>query len=115
MTMDTTIEQIDGVAFISAQYESIDAGTVNDFKGDVEPVIEDGARVILDLSRVEFVDSAGLGGIVWLLKQLAAQGGELKVAGVCSSVRALFELVRMHRLVAIYNDREEALAAYQNA
>lgn len=111
--METTIERIDGVVVITAQYESIDAGTVNDFKADVGPVIEDGAKVVLDLSRVEFVDSAGLGGIVWFLKQLAAQGGDLKVCSVCSSVRALFELIRMHRLIAIYNDRDEAMRGYQ--
>jgi anti-sigma B factor antagonist len=113
--METTIEKVEGVVIVTAQYESIDAGTVTDFKGDVEAVIEDGAKVVLDLSRVEFVDSAGLGGIVWFLKQLAAQGGDLKVCGVCSSVRALFELIRMHRLLAIYNDRDEAQRAYQSA
>ena len=113
--METTIEKVEGVVIVTAQYESIDAGTVTDFKGDVEAVIEDGARVVLDLSRVEFVDSAGLGGIVWFLKQLAAQGGDLKVCGVCSSVRALFELIWMHRLLAIYNDRDEAQRAYHSA
>jgi anti-sigma B factor antagonist len=113
--METTIETVDGIVLVTAQYESIDAGTVTDFKGDVEAVIEDGAKVVLDLSRVEFVDSAGLGGIVWFLKQLAAQDGDLKVCSVCSSVRALFELIRMHRLVSIYNDRDEAQRAYQSA
>ncbi|MDA0590140.1 MAG: STAS domain-containing protein [Planctomycetota bacterium] len=113
--METTIEKVEGVVIVTAQYESLDAGTVADFKGDVEAVIEDGTKVVLDLSKVEFVDSAGLGGIVWFLKQLAAQGGDLKVCGVCSSVRALFELIRMHRLLAIYNDRDEAQRAYQSA
>ncbi len=113
--METTIERVDSIVFVTAEYESIDAGTVNDFKSDVEPIIGDAAQVVLDLSRVDFVDSAGLGGIVWFLKQLASQGGDLTVCGVNSSVRALFELIRMHRLVAIYNDREEAERAYQTA
>jgi anti-sigma B factor antagonist len=32
---------------------------------------------------------------------------------VTKPVRALFELVRMHRVFDIYNTREEALKAYQ--
>lgn len=113
--METAIEKAEGVVIVTAQYESLDAGTVANFKSDVEAIIEDGAKVVLDLSQVEFVDSAGLGGIVWFLKQLASQGGDLKVCGVCSSVRALFELIRMHRLLAIYNDRDEAQLAHQSA
>jgi anti-sigma B factor antagonist len=111
--MDTTIERVENITFITAEYEAIDAGSVADFKRDVEAVIEDNARVILDLAKVEFVDSAGLGGIVWLLKQLVAKGGDLKVCGISSSVRALFELIRMHRLVAIHNDRDEAERAFR--
>lgn len=113
--MEATIEKVNGVVLVTAQYESIDAGNVDCFKRDVSAVIEDGAQVVLDLTCVEFVDSAGLGGIVWFLKKLASCRGELKVCGVCSSVQALFELIRMHRLIAIYSDREEAQSAFLEA
>ena len=67
-------------------------------------------KTVLKLANVEFVDSAGLGAVVASLKRLRAMNGDMKICNVHKSVRALFELVRMHKLVDIYNTREEALA-----
>jgi anti-sigma B factor antagonist len=69
--------------------------------------------LLLDLSQVEYVDSAGLGGIVSTLKQLRADGGDIKVCGLQKSVRALFELVRMHKLLDVCNTREEGIKSFE--
>ena len=47
--MESTIERIDGVAVVKVNYEALDASSVNDFKQDIEPIIQDGAQVVLDL------------------------------------------------------------------
>jgi anti-sigma B factor antagonist len=48
------------------------------------------------------------------LKVVHASGGELKLCAMSKSLRALFELVRMHRVFDIYNSREEATRAFQH-
>jgi len=48
------------------------------------------------------------------LRQLTAKGGEMKIFGLSTAVRSLFELVRLQKLVDIYNTREEALASFRN-
>jgi anti-sigma B factor antagonist len=73
-------------------------------------VVQSSMRVVLDMSGVQFVDSAGLGAILSCLRQLNAKGGDMKVFGLSKAVRSLFELVRMHKVVEIFNNREEALA-----
>ncbi|MFT5525237.1 MAG: anti-sigma B factor antagonist [Pirellulaceae bacterium] len=111
--MDNTIELVGNIAVFQANFEALDAGSVNDFKQDLAPVLKEGALLILDLSQVEYVDSAGLGGIVSTLKQLRAEGGDVKICGLQKSVRALFELVRMHKLLDVCNTREEALKSFE--
>lgn len=108
--MESTIEKVNDTIVMTVQHEALDAKTAKEFRQDFDNGVEKGANVVLDLSRVEFVDSAGLGAIVASLKSLRSSGGDMKVCGVHKPVRALFELVRMHRLVDIFNDRDEALA-----
>ena len=47
------------------------------------------ALVVLDLSRVSFIDSSGVGAIVYLFKRLRALGRNLELTGVHGQVREL--------------------------
>jgi anti-sigma B factor antagonist len=50
------------------------------------------------------------------LRQLNGVGGDLKLCGTSKPVRALFELVRMHRVFELCNTSEDAVRAFeQNA
>jgi len=111
--MEGMVETIDNVAVITLPGESLDAGNAKDFKREILPAVEGRPRVIFDMSRLKFVDSSGLGAILYCLRQLNAGGGDLKLCGMLKPVRALFELVRMHRIFDIYNTQEEAIAAFQ--
>ena len=66
-------------------------------------------RLILALSRVDFVDSSGLGAILSFRKQLGDDGG-LVIFGATESVGDMFKLTRMDRVFAIRRTLEEALA-----
>lgn len=111
--MEATFETIEDVTIFHLPAESLDAGNAKEFKRDVLPALNGRTRVIFEMSGLKFVDSSGLGAILSCLRQLNAGGGDLKLAGMQKPVRALFELVRMHRVFDIYNTREEALAAFQ--
>lgn len=108
--MESTIEKINDVTVVTVKQESLDARSAKDFRDDLDAVITEDGKVLLDMAEVQFVDSAGLGTIVASLKRLRSIGGDLTICSVQKTVRALFELVRMHRLVEIYDTREEALS-----
>jgi anti-sigma B factor antagonist len=90
----------------------LDAGNAGEFKRDIAPLLEAHAKLVLDLSRVRFVDSSGLGAFISCLRKLNAKGGDLKLCGMSKQVRAVFELVRMHRVFDICETREEAVHAF---
>jgi len=71
------------------------------FKRWMEGVLPDVRQVVLDLSRVEFIDSAGCGVLVWLHKELLQRGGGLTVSNVTAPVRAMFDILRMQRVLHI--------------
>lgn len=111
--MEATLETIDNVTVVVLTGESLDAGNAKEFKRDIIPAIEGQRRVIFDMGGLRFVDSSGLGAILSCLRQLNATGGDLKLCGMLKPVRALFELVRMHRIFDIYNTRDEAILAFR--
>jgi anti-sigma B factor antagonist len=100
------------ITVISLPCGALDAGNAAEFKKDVSPLLGRSDKVIIDLSCVGFMDSAGLGAILSVLKRVSGNKGELRLAGMGKEVRALFELVRMHRILDVYNDREQAIKSF---
>lgn len=98
-------------AIIIVQSENLDAGNVKAFKEALHPQLESHQNVLLDMSRLAFIDSSGLGALLSCLRTMNGKKGQLKLFAMAKPVQALFELVRMHRIFSIYNSREEALAA----
>ena len=110
--MEITVDKMDGVDVAAIPVDELDASNAGEFKRDIAPVLQTSSRLVLDLSHLNFVDSSGLGAMLSCLRQLSAKSGDLKLCGMSKQVRALFELVRMHRIFDIYPTREDAVGAF---
>jgi len=112
--MDARVEQVGNVTVMQIDGNSLDASNAKDFKRAVAPLVAESRKLVFDLCALQFIDSSGLGAILSCLRQLHAMGGDLKLCGVNRAVHALFELVRMHRLIDIHETREDAVRAFLN-
>ena len=112
--MEIAVDTIDSIAVAAVPVDELDASNAGEFKRDIGPVLQANTKLVLDLSQLRFVDSSGLGAMLSCLRQLSAKSGDLKLCGMSKQVRALFELVRMHRIFDIYGTREEAARAFQS-
>ncbi|MDQ1474293.1 MAG: anti-sigma factor antagonist [Bryobacterales bacterium] len=110
--MQLTIEKIETVTVVVIPGTTLDASNTKGFKGEVASLLTSGAHVIFDLRNLKFVDSSGLGAMLSSLRQINSLGGDLKLCAMNKPVRALIELVRMHRVFEIFNTREEALRSF---
>ena len=99
-------ERVGDVTVALVPAEELDASNAAEFKRDVAPLLEATTKLVFDLSRLRFVDSSGLGAFISCLRKLNAKGGDLKLCGMSKQVRAVFELVRMHRIFDICSTRE---------
>ena len=99
-----------GTAVVSFPVDNLDAGNVKAFRAAIEIVAATHDTLLLDMSRLTFVDSSGLGALLSCLRTMKGKKGQLLLFGMTKPVRALFELVRMHRIFSICNSQEEALA-----
>lgn len=111
--MKITVHTLDNPAGVIVEVlsDNLDASNAKAFKDAMQDVIQKNNLVILNLQRLEFVDSSGLGALLSALRSINDKEGELRLFGMTKPVQALFELVRMYRLFAIYGTQEEAIAA----
>ena len=113
--MQIAVEKAGDVAVAAVPVDELDASNAGEFKRDIAPLLEANSRLVLDLSRLRFVDSSGLGAFISCLRKLNAKGGDLKLSGMSKQVRAVFELVRMHRVFDILGTKEDAVRAFERA
>jgi anti-sigma B factor antagonist len=70
-----------------------------------------GTRVLIDLSDVSFVDSAGLGALIGGIRRTRDRGGDAAVACDRPSLSRLLRTIGLDRLVTISSDTKQAMAA----
>lgn len=110
--MELGTEQAGNVLIVTPLGEFLDASNAEPFKREGTLLVEGNPRVVLDMSRLQFVDSAGLGALLSWMRKLSGAGGDLKLCGLSKPVRATFEVSRMHRIFDIYPTQAEALQAF---
>lgn len=74
--------------------------------------IDDGARaVILDFTRMEYMNSGGIGLLVTLLVRAQRSGRRLLATGLSDHYRQILSLTRLDEAIAIHADEAAAVAA----
>jgi len=108
--MKLETEKLDQATILTPVVRRLDASVALRFKEAVAAVIQQGeSRLILDFSRVDFIDSSCLGALISLLKTLSGKG-QLVLCSLNSNINAMFSLTRMDRVFTLCGNRSEALA-----
>ena len=76
-------------------------------------ILDGGARLVLDLSGVTYVDSMALSVLVSALKLAREEGGDLVLLRPTPPVRSLLEVTRLDRIFHIFKDEESAAAVFE--
>jgi anti-sigma B factor antagonist len=95
-------EATSGAWAIVAAHGEVDVATAPALREAINAASEPGARVILDLSGVSFMDSTGLTELIRAHKRLAAAGGELRTVVVGDRIRRLFEITKLDQIFATF-------------
>ena len=80
-----------------------------------ELLAESWRKILLNLSAVTFLDSAGLGELVSGLKTARNLGADLKVLKASARVRTTLQLTRLLPVFDVYEDEQEAIRAFAPA
>lgn len=89
---------------------------VLEFRDDlIQCMTDEGYKeVLIDFSGITFMDSAGLGSLVLLLKMVRSHNGTMYLCNVNEQIQMLFELTNMDRVFEIFGTQTDFIEKKQN-
>lgn len=69
-------------------------------------------KIVINLSKVAYVDSSGLATLVEILKGMRTYGGRIRLASLSPKIKSLFEITKLEKLFEIMGSEEEAIANF---
>lgn len=108
MQMQLSVRQAGSALVIDVLEDRLDAAVAIAFKDAVRDALaRPGAPVILNMARVDFLDSSGLGAVVAVMKMLGPDR-PLQLAALSSGVLKVFRLTRMDTVFTLRDDVPDA-------
>jgi anti-anti-sigma factor len=101
---------IHGALVITPDINHLDTVSAKDFSEEYAPLAAGSTLIILDLSRIQFVDSTGLGSVLNIVRDTLARGARIAICGAQPSVKVLFRMVQLSKLVSIFDTLDLAQA-----
>src|SRR3954465_11549859 len=104
------VEPLDEDASALAIAGDLDVATAPHFRRAVGGLLGSGTRrLLVDMRHTDFLDSSGLGALVWAQFRMRAAGGDLAVAGAHTGVRQTIAVSHLDELIELVDTRDEAL------
>lgn len=113
MPLNVEIEKVqDGVAVVSMQGQLTLGLNLKLADSQVHAAIAEGAtKVVFDLTGLDYIDSAGLGMLVFTYGIVNEKGGTIRLCGVAPRIASVLKLTKTDELMGMDETREESLAA----
>ncbi len=91
----------------------LDAYTVGDFREKLAELAET-SQLLIDLSEVPFMDSAGLGALIGGIRRVRDNEGAVAVVSARATLTRLLQTTGFDRIVPVTETVEEAVDALNN-
>lgn len=69
-------------------------------------------KIVINLTKVTYVDSSGLATLVGILKDMRTYGGKMRLANMSPKIKSLFEITKLDKLFEILASEEEAISTF---
>lgn len=104
-------ESTEGEVTVISIEGRLDTATSADFDFALEAHAEKPSKLLVDLTGIQYVSSAGLRVFLMLAKKLQKSGGRLVLCNMSSSVREVFDIAGFSKILQIEADRDDGIAA----
>jgi anti-sigma B factor antagonist len=88
-----------------------DAVSLNEELHDL--IEKDKTNVVVDLGKVKFMNSSGLGMLIGALTTMKKAGGDLRIANATDKIESLLIITKLITVFKHYKTLDEAVASYQ--
>ena len=110
--MEMSVREDGEITIIELSGE-VDAQRSPEIKSKIRSLIGEGkAKLVVDLAKVKYMDSSGLGVLVSGLKAARKESGDLKLSTLQSEVQNIFELTQLNKVFEIFENQADAIKSF---
>ncbi|EDY84804.1 hypothetical protein VDG1235_4437 [Verrucomicrobiia bacterium DG1235] len=95
-------QTVEGTLRAEVGVNRLDAASSREFKKEIDSLWSDGVTAVeFDFSKVDFIDSSGVGALLGVYKRLPQGNASVRLTSVKAPVQSVIELLRLHRIFQI--------------
>jgi anti-sigma B factor antagonist len=114
MTLTTSERQMDGVTIVDLEGRIVFGDEAKFFREKLKELSAQGQKkILLNMARVTFVDSSGLGALVSASTTVASQQGQLKLVNIDKDTLRLMQMAKLFTVLEAHADEAAALKSFQ--
>ena len=111
--MEVKITEQDGIAVLEL-VGRMDATTTPEFESAAQALLVEGKkRLLVDMAQLEYISSAGLRGVLGLVKALKASAGKLAFCSLQPMAAEVFRISGFSAMLTVCDSRQNAFKALQ--
>ncbi len=112
--MDINVANVEGVTVVELAGD-IDGSTAPVAQARILPLATPGCRVLLDMTKVPYMSSAGLRMLLSTYRQLSAKGGHIVLVGLSEEIQDTMSVTGFLKFFTTFATADEGMAALQPA
>lgn len=110
--MNTEVKQEDNITIVAVN-GSVDALTAPDLaRVIVDEIAEGHIDLVIDLTSVDFMSSAGLRTLLGAVKESRSQGGDLRIASTNPGIDKVLKMSGFHNIAKVFTSNTDAIASF---
>lgn len=103
----------EGVAVLTLKGKLMGGPDMQDLHDHVKGLLADGVKqVVIDLGKVKWLNSSGLGALMGALTTVRNDGGDLKLANTSDKIQSLLMITKLMNIFDTHENVEKALEAF---
>ncbi|MBN2013224.1 STAS domain-containing protein [candidate division KSB1 bacterium] len=112
--MEFQKESIDDVTIIRIESERLDTNVAPELKAELIILAEQGIlKVLIDISKVYYADSSGLGALLFGVRQYRDHDGQFKLLGANTRVQNLIRIAKLDHILTNFDNEQSALESFK--
>jgi len=111
--MDIEYENVGDVVVATPRVTQLDNTNHEEFIEQINKLIEENSKTVLDLHELDFIDSSGLSSFAYILRRSRQVNARFCVCAPAEPIQGAFDLAHLDRAVDIYETKDEALGSFQ--
>ncbi len=114
MQLKMSTRLVDGITVVDCDGRIVFGDEASALRELVKGLLAETKHIVLNLSRVTYIDSGGLGTLVGLYTSARNAGGAIKLANLTQRVGDLLQVTKLLTVFDVYEGEDKAVQAFRN-